>query len=94
MKQWVSEKGLDASFLDRHAVLQQVLNTMAAIHNSGNDKSLWGCFMGEWREKEREREREMHMLAFVLIYAVPCFPIPLECTLVVDHIHRGVDCIA
>ena len=56
MKQWVSEKGLDASFLDRHAVLQQVLNTMAAIHNSGNDKSLWGCFMGEWRERERERD--------------------------------------
>ena len=47
VNQWVSENGLKASFLDRHAVLQQVLNTMAAIHNSGSDKSLWGCFMGK-----------------------------------------------
>ena len=52
MNQWVSKKGLDASFLDRIAVLQQVINTMVAIHNSGNDKSLWGCFLGKQNELE------------------------------------------
>jgi hypothetical protein len=79
----VSEKGLKASFLDRHAVLQQVLNTMAAIHNGGNDKSLWGCFMGKWRKK-RERERERERERAHCLYT-------LECQFIVNHIHRGVD---
>ena len=49
---------MEASFLDRSAVLQQVLNTLATIHNNGRDKSLWGAFQGKEKETERERERE------------------------------------
>ena len=46
VNQWLTERGAAVSFLDRHAILQQVLNTMATIHNKNRDTSLWGCFMG------------------------------------------------
>ena len=46
MNQWLTERGAAASFLDRHVILQQVLNTMATIHSNNRDTSLWGCFMG------------------------------------------------
>ena len=103
VNQWVSEKGLKASFLDRHAVLQQVLNTMAAIHNGGSDKSLWGCFMGKWRKREgmrkrrgggEERERDKHtseQTCIVCIHVVPLFICyTLECSFIVITIFTGV----
>jgi len=47
--QWLAENEDRADVRDRKLILQQVINTLAAIHTIGNEDllSLWGAFMGE-----------------------------------------------
>ena len=49
LDQWLTENEDRADVRDRQLVLQQVINTLAAIHTVGNEDllSLWGAFMGK-----------------------------------------------